>query len=178
MRRHLCCVVALSAIALVTAGRADGASWIFRRSSYTHHPATGERVAQFASHKPAYTLNDGTYQQSAYRHNRSTIRVGGSADRTHIVETWGSGPAVRPYGEWQRPYRPGATPYGPWGNPRGPWTTPFRSWTNPYGLGRLPYPPWGLVPYGVYQPPPLLPNGQLYQPDADTDADAPEENPD
>ena len=178
MRRHLCCVVALLAIALVTAGRTEATSWIFRRSSFTHHPATGDRVAQFAPKKTPYTLNDGTYRQSAYRHNRSTIRAGGSADRMHIVETWGEGQAVRPYGEWQRPYRAGATPYGPWGNPRGPWTTPFGSWSNPYGLGRLPYPPWGFSPYGTYQPPQLLPNGQPYQPGVQTEGDAPEAEPD
>ena len=72
---------------------------------------------------------------------RSTARRGASSDGT----TWrrgGEGESIRPYGEWQRPFRAGATPYGPWGNPSGPWTTPFGSWDNPYGLGRLPTPPW------------------------------------
>jgi len=74
----------------------------------------------------------------------------GSADRLHVVETWGAGDAIRPYGEWLFPYRAGATPYGPWGNPQGPWTMPFDSWVNPYGLWNRsplssPYP----VPYGT-----------------------------
>ncbi|MFH1921599.1 MAG: hypothetical protein ABIP48_17175 [Planctomycetota bacterium] len=150
MTRHLCSLVAFSAIALVFAGRAEAASWIFQPSSFTHDPATGKRVAQFAPKKTPYVRGDASFRQSAYRHHRSTIRVGDSADRMHIVETWGEGEAIRPYGEWQRPYREGATPYGPWGNPQGPWTTPFGSWGNPYGLGRLPYPPWPYGPYGFH----------------------------
>ena len=150
MRRHLASAVLLAAVGLSSAGRAEAASWIFRRSSFTHDPATGDRVVQFAPKKTPYVRGDATYLQSAYRHQRSTLRAGGSADHTHIVETWGAGQTVRPYGEWQRPYREGATPYGPWGNPNGPWTTPFDSWRNPYGLGRLPYyywPPWYPGPY-------------------------------
>ena len=150
MTRHLCSLVALSAIAVVFARQAEAASWIFQPSSFTHNPATGKRVAQFAPNKVPYVRSDPSFRQSAYRNHRSTINVGGSADRLHIVETWGEGEAIRPYGEWQRPYREGATPYGPWGNPQGPWTTPYGSWRNPYGLGRLPYPPWPYAPYGSH----------------------------
>ena len=158
MRRHLALVVALSAIGLVVARRAEATSWIFRRSSYTHDPATGDQVAQFAPPKTPYVRGDATYRQSAYRHHRSSIRAGGSADRMHVVETWGAGEAIRPYGEWQRPFREGATPYGPWGNPQGPWTTPFGSWKNPYGVGRLPYPYWNPWLYGPYGAGPLRPD--------------------
>jgi hypothetical protein len=78
------------------------------------------------------------------------------------VQTWGQGTAIRPYGEWEYPYRAGATPYGPWGNPQGPWTLPFDSWQNPYGLNRGPYyGPWrsgygagGPVDNGRWQPAP------------------------
>ena len=151
MRRHLVLAAALAVIAVVGTAPAE-AGWIFRRSSYTHDPASGRRVAQYAPPKPAYLRSDPTYQQSAYIHNRSTLRAGGSADRFHIVETWGAGEAIRPYGEWQRPFREGATPYGPWGNPSGPWTTPFGAWANPYGLGRLPLAPWRPWFYGPHQP--------------------------
>ncbi len=157
MRRHLACGVVLAAAALVPLGHARADSWIFRRSSYTHDPATGDRVVQFAPKATPYVPHDPTYRQSAYRHKRSSIRAGGSADRTHVVETWGAGESIRPYGEWQRPYRAGATPYGPWGNPNGPWTTPFGSWVNPYGLGRLPHYYW---PYGPYRPVPIPHPGQ------------------
>ena len=41
----------------------------------------------------------GDYQRSAYRHEQSVIGKGRSADRLHIVETWGRGAEIRPYGE-------------------------------------------------------------------------------
>lgn len=137
MRRHLALVV-VAASALV-AGRQADAGWMFLPSYYSHDPNTGARVAQYAPKETAFAREDPSYQQSGYRHNQTTIRgPGGSADRLHVVETWGEGEAIRPYGEWQRPFRAGATPYGPWGNPQGPWTLPFGAWENPYGLGRIP----------------------------------------
>jgi hypothetical protein len=156
MRRHLALAVALAAAGSACAARAE--SWIFRASYYSHDPATGNRVNQFAPEKPAYVRVDPTYQESVYRHSRSGFEVGGSFDYLHTVETWGQGENIRPYGEWLFPYRAGATPYGPWGNPQGPWTTPFGSWGNPYGLGRLPNPPWGpWVPVPVPNPSPAVP---------------------
>jgi len=151
MRRHLAIVVTLSVVALPTVTAAE-AGWIFRPSYYSHEWSSGERVAQYAPIKRPEVRVDPTYRQSAYRHNRLSLRgAGGTADRLHIVQTWGEGEYIRPYGEWQRPFRAGATPYGPWGNPQGPWTSPFGSWVNPYGLGQLPYYPWGPwypSPYG------------------------------
>ena len=139
MRQQLFAVVLLS----VLANSAWAGSWIFEPSTYSHDPQTGERVEQYASETPAYGPSDPTFERSAYIHNRTALRgIGGSVERRHYVETWGAGEAIRPYGEWQRPFRAGATPYGPWGNANGPWTTPFDSWNNPYGLGRLPTPPW------------------------------------
>ncbi len=109
-------------------------SWVFRQGRYSHDPATGHRVDQFAPKAPSLADVDPHYVRSGYRHKRSTLRgADGSADRVHVVETWGAGDSIRPYGEWQYPYRAGATPYGPWGNPQGPWTMPFDSWANPYG---------------------------------------------
>ncbi len=148
MRRHLVLAAALAAVASACAAAAEPASWAFRRSYYSHDPATGNRVAQYAPEKAAYVRTDPTYQQSVYRHTRTGIQVGDSFDYLHMVETWGEGERIRPYGEWLYPYRAGATPYGPWGNPAGPWTTPFGSWVNPYGIGRLPM-------YQVYPVPPL-----------------------
>lgn len=139
MRQHLLAVVLFS----VLAGNGLADSWIFQPSTYSHDPQTGERVEQYAAKPPAYGPSDPTYEQSAYIHKRTALRgANGSIERRHYVETWGEGEAIRPYGEWQRPFRAGATPYGPWGNPSGPWTTPFQSWENPYGLGKLPTPPW------------------------------------
>lgn len=126
------------------------AGWAFRPSYFTHDPTDGQRVAKYAPETQPMRRVDPTYVQSAYRHNRSSVRVGNSADRLHVVETWGEGDRIRPYGEWQRPFREGATPFGPWGNPQGPWTTPYGSWFNPFALGQLPHPPWphwGPAPY-------------------------------
>ncbi|MBN2021899.1 MAG: hypothetical protein JW809_03830 [Pirellulales bacterium] len=133
--------------------------WTFKRSYYSHDPATGSRVARYSRGATPYATPEPNYKQSAYRHQR--IRQGGSngsVDNIHIVETWGDGEFIRPYGEWLYPYRAGATPYGPWGNPQGPWTTPFGSWVNPYGLGQLPHPPWPHWPgYSGYGYPPYYP---------------------
>jgi len=143
MIRHLAPAIA-AAVVLAAAAAADAESWLFKPAAFSHDPAGGGRVAQFLPVAAAYKPYDSTYAQSGYRHLRTTIRgADGSADRLHIVETWGAGEAIRPYGEWQFPFRAGATPYGPWGNPRGPWTMPFDSWQNPYGL-------WNR--YGNYYP--------------------------
>mgnify|MGYP005839397573 CR=1 FL=1 len=158
MKRHLALVVVI--VLFGPGSLLAQASWIFQPSYFSHSPATGQRVVQYAPAKPALARSDTTYQQSAYRHSRSSIRVGDSSDHLHIVETWGAGEYLRPYGEWLRPFREGATPFGPWGNPQGPWTTPFGSWVNPYGLGRLPHPPWGHWYPGYYPAPypvPLAP---------------------
>jgi hypothetical protein len=152
MIRHLVFASVLAAGALA-ASTVEG-DWAFRQSYYTHDPATGHRVVQYSPGTTPYARIEPNYQQSAYRQQH--IRIGGGrggADNIHIVETWGNGENIRPYGEWQYPYRAGATPYGPWGNPQGPWTLPFESWVNPYGLGQLPYPPYSGGGYGPYPQP-------------------------
>ena len=147
MTRHLRLVfLALAALAVARPAAADG--WIFRPSTYSHDEA-GNRVAQYQPERPAFFRFDDTYMESGYRHSHISIPGGdGSYDHLHVVQTWGLGEFIRPYGEWEYPYRAGATPYGPWGNPSGPWTLPFDSWQNPYGLGKL---PWGG--YSPYYPP-------------------------
>ena len=150
MRRHLVLLVVLPALAPAALGQAAD-SWIFRPSNYTHDPDGGQRVSQHTRKQAAYVQIDPTYTRSGYRHTRSTLRgIGGSVDRRHIVETWGAGETIRPYGEWQYPFRAGATPYGPWGNASGPWTMPFESWGNPYGL--LSHSPWQYGGYPIATP--------------------------
>ncbi len=140
MRRHTILAILLLAIVLLTIVPAGVAlaetGWLFSQSYYSHAEETGHRVAQYASAETPYFTPDPTYMRSAYRQNRSSIRVGGSADHLHVVETWGDGENVRPYGEWQRPYRDGATPYGPWGNARGPWTSPAGGGWVEQGFGQ------------------------------------------
>ncbi len=132
--------------------------WVFLRSPYSHSPDGSDRVVQFQPVPTVILPHDPTYIQSGFRHREMHLRAGRSADRLHVVETWGMGAYIRPYGEWEFPYRAGATPFGPWGNPQGPWTLPFDSWVNPYGLGQLPSPPWYL--YGPWIPIyPVIPLG-------------------
>jgi len=161
MRRHLALLIVLAAIGLAAIAPAN-ASWIFSPSYFSHDPATGVRVAQYVPVKTPYARTDENYLESGYRHQRSSIRVGGSVDHTHVVETWGEGERIRPYGEWQRPFRKGATPFGPWGNRRGPWTSPFGgAWMYPYGFGPFAspggYPMYGPPSAGPYRSPGGLP---------------------
>jgi hypothetical protein len=141
MRLSLVFTAALVALTPVGVG-AEGPSWIFRPACYSHSPVNGQRVAQYCPEAPALTWADDTYLESGYRHITTSIQVGNTSDHTHVVQTWGQGQFIRPYGEWEYPFRAGATPYGPWGNPQGPWTLPFDSWQNPYGLGQSPNSSW------------------------------------
>ena len=153
MKRHLVSPIVSTAVVLIATAAASAESWLFLPSTFTHDPTTGARVNQYAPKEPAIVQIDGTYLQSGYRHMRFGIRAGDSADRLHVVQTWGAGEAIRPYGEWQFPFRAGATPYGPWGNPGGPWTMPFDSWVNPYGSwNRYQYSPWGPGYGGSHRP--------------------------
>ena len=133
MRRHLPLVALLLAVAPAGA-MAEEASWIFRPATYSHSPSTGKRIAQYQPEEPAVLHCDPSYQESGYRHEVITIGHGEGADHLNYIQTWGLGVGIRPYGEWEYPFRAGATPLGPWGNPQGPWTLPFDSWQNPYGL--------------------------------------------
>lgn len=147
-------IIAASLLCLAGLPAARAESWIFRPSYFSHNDQ-GERVAQYEQPAPAYARVGENYLQSGFRHNHTQIRVGGSEDNVHVVETWGDGQWIRPYGEWEFPFRAGATPYGPWGNPQGPWTLPFDSWSNPYGLMRG----YGNGYYG--QPMMYAPNAML-----------------
>jgi hypothetical protein len=146
----------LAAIVLAGPAMAHAESWIFRPSYFSHDPVSAERVAQFAQPAPSYVRTGENYLQSGYSHNTITMGRGNSVEHIHIVESWGQGENIRPYGEWLYPYRPGATPYslplygagaygrpapyGPGGNPYGPATAPYGYGNNPSGLMRA-YPP-------------------------------------
>ena len=93
----------------------SASDWIVAPSFYTHDPATGQRVNQYTPIGPFYTYPRGDFLASGYRHTRSRIRFGGTADNYHRVEEFGR--PVRPYGEWRLPYRPYSVPYQLWGPP-------------------------------------------------------------
>ncbi len=148
MIRHISLAIVLATVIPVGFAPAES-SWLFNRSYYSHATETGQRVAQYAAGETPYVQLAANYMQSGYRQNRLSIRVGGSADHLHIVETWGEGEHIRPYGEWQRPYRDGATPFGPWGNQRGPWSSPFGGGWVQQGFGQG----FGGLPNYWYQGP-------------------------
>jgi hypothetical protein len=149
MKRHLdyrslaqLMLAAFFTALIASTAAAAKTQWAFKPSYYTHDPDDGQRVAQYSPGEKAYAEID-NFRRSGYRQQRIRLQSpGGSADNIHMVETWGEGEFIRPYGEWLYPYRAGATPYGPWGNPQGPWTMPFESWVNPYGLGRMQNQSW------------------------------------
>ncbi len=140
------------AAGLLVACVADGADWITAPSYYTHDPSTGQRVDQYSPIGPFYTYARPDFTRSGYRHLRSSIQVGNSADHMHVVEEWGQ--PVRPYGEWRFPFRPYSVPYAAWG-------PPFAGLGNsgyyPYPAPAVPYgtlPGDGGEPYDRQQPPP------------------------
>lgn len=138
MKLHLAILAVVPVLAPLGL-KAEETSWIFRPSTYSHSPVTGARVAQYQPEEPAVLRFDPTYQESGYRQNHTSIRAGdGGADNMHIVQTWGAGESIRPYGEWQYPFRPGATPYTPWGGYSGGWgASPMGPWQNPNPPGAL-----------------------------------------
>ena len=91
-----------------------GQDWITAPSYFTHDPTTGERVTQYAPIAPVYRAQN---QSSVYHHTRSALQVGDSLDIYHRVDAFGGN--VRPYGEWQFPFRPYSVPYPYWGTPYG-----------------------------------------------------------
>lgn len=142
----------LAVIGLSLSSFGTAADWITAPSYYSHDPQTGERVTQYTPIGPFYTFARSDYLQSGYRHTRSSIQAGHSADHMHIVEEWGR--AVRPYGEWRFPFRPYSVPYDLWGPP--PFAgMGFPGFFPPFG------PPvggetgqWPPGPYDRQQPPP------------------------
>ncbi len=92
--------------------------WMTWTSTYTHEPFTGQRVDQYAMPVDPVAPYREDFQRSGFRHTRSTLQAGLSADNLHIVEQWGR--PIVPYEEWRFPYRPYSVPYGAWG-PQAPY---------------------------------------------------------
>jgi hypothetical protein len=100
-------ILALSSIATAT-------DWLTLPSTYSHD-ATGARVSQYAPIEAPQTPIPANFRTSGFTHTRSSLNFGPSSDNYHRVEKWGD--PVRPYGEWNFPYRPYSTPYPNWGPP-------------------------------------------------------------
>jgi hypothetical protein len=77
-------------------------SWIFLPSRFTHDPATGARVAQYAMKPPIEPLDDPRRVTSGYSRNRTIIRGGdGSVDTIYRVSSFGNGRGGMD-AEWER----------------------------------------------------------------------------
>lgn len=100
------------------------ASWVFKRSTFTHNPETGARVAQYDRHAPVEELPDPRLVTSGYRRTRTNLRgADGSVDSYYQVQSWGNGRGGLD-AEWERfhdawqgsylsgGYYQGAVPYG------------------------------------------------------------------
>jgi hypothetical protein len=124
-------------------------SWIFRRSQYTHDPATGARVAQYDRTPPVEPLPDPRLVTSGYRRTRTNLRgPDGSLDSSYTVSSYGNGRGgldaewERFHDAWLQSFTAGGTfnfqqaPFAPYGG---------------YPYGAIPYGghPYGSAPYGV-----------------------------
>lgn len=144
------------------ANLATAADWLTAPSYYTHDPMTGQPVTQYAEIGPYYYYHRPDFQRSGYRHYRSTIQTGNSADNMHLVEEYGR--PIRPYEEWRFPYRPYSVPYDQWGPPfgglggggfRGGYGLPFGAgpigpWAPGWGGGKNYAQPWLDGHYPTY----------------------------
>lgn len=108
-------VLSIFVILLAASQCARAGDWMTWRSTYTHDPATGHRVEQYAIPVEPLAPDQGNLVRSGYRHYRSTIQAGQSADNLHTVVEWGR--PVMPYEHWRFPYRPYGAPYDAWGPP-------------------------------------------------------------
>jgi hypothetical protein len=77
-------------------------SWVFRPGRYTHDPATGGRVAQYAMKPPIEPLDDPRLVTSGYSRSRTVTRgADGSADTYYQVTNYGNGRGGLD-AEWER----------------------------------------------------------------------------
>ena len=91
MNRSLA-VTMLVVATLSASAAADESTWIFRPGRYTHHPMTGQRVAQYAPPRPVAALPDNRDNVSGYRRTRVRQRgADGTTDTYYRVERFGNG---------------------------------------------------------------------------------------
>ncbi len=77
-------------------------SWVFKRSTFTHAPESGARVAQYDRPAPVEELPDPRLVTSGYRRTRTNLRgAEGSVDSTYQVQSWANGRGGLD-AEWER----------------------------------------------------------------------------
>lgn len=151
------------ALWLVAVGGSCAAAqdWFYFPSTFSHDPATGRRVTQFAPADPAIVAHQQPLVRSGFRQQQSVIRAGGSLDSYNAVDRYGE--TVRPYGEWLYPYRPYSVPYDAWGPPYGGANGQYsgqQRYNGPppiYGPGAFGFPLGAAVPPAA--PPAVPPDG-------------------
>ena len=75
-----------------TADDDEQPSWIFRRSTYTHDPYTGARVAQYQRLPAIEPLEDERLVTSRYHRTQTNLRgTNGSSESYYDVQAWGNG---------------------------------------------------------------------------------------
>lgn len=94
--------------------QAAGDEWMTWPSTYTHG-VYGARVDQHTEPVQPIGPNRSDVVRSGFRHFRSTLQAGQSADNYHVTEQWGE--PVVPYEHWRFPFRPFGVPYDQWGPP-------------------------------------------------------------
>jgi hypothetical protein len=133
--------------ATCTVSETEAPSWAFRRSTYSHDPYTGARVAQYMRTPPVEPLDDPRIVTSRYRRSRTNLRgSNGSFDTYYEVQAWGNGRGgidaewERFHDAWKESYLSGGSyNQGPGFNPWG--FTPGHSGFPGFG-----FPGWGVSP--------------------------------
>lgn len=84
-------LVALAVLAVAAVDSAAESSWAFAPGAYTHSPASGTRVVQYAQHEPVEGLPDPDQTISRYWRTRTNIRgADGSSDTIYEVRSFGN----------------------------------------------------------------------------------------
>jgi len=130
--------------------------WTTLQSTFSHEDS-GQRVDQYVAPVSPETAERPDFVRSGFRHSRSSLQTGFSADHYHVTEQWGQ--PVQPYGEWRYPNRPFSVPYGQWG----PQLPQVVGGILPWQAG--PFGPWGgQDPRGPVNMGPGSPGQGPYQP--------------
>lgn len=138
----ICCFVVTGILQFGSLACLRADDWMTWPSTYTHDKQ-GVRVDQYAMAVEPMGPDRSSYQRSGYRHFRSTLQAGQSADNYHVVEQFGA--PVVPYEQWRFPFRPYGVPYDAWG-PQTPMNMINASGPNVgYGYPNI-YPPAWPIP--------------------------------
>jgi hypothetical protein len=126
-----------------TADDDEQPSWIFRRSTYTHDPETGARVAQYQRLPAIEPLEDERLVTSRYHRTQTNLRgTAGSSESYYDVQAWGNGRGGID-AEWERFHNAWKESYlqGGFYNKQGP--TYGNGYSGPLGNGGFGGPGYG-----------------------------------